>query len=128
MHGTRWYSFKHNSWAVVTDEPRTKRGFYTVEFDKGIFRRYNAERIRYEAAEYVSVDSQLAAQLSPNPIPMAPAQAHAIATLTTDTTWRPSAFDKTNVSSPFKADTRVATVTQRAPRKGILIGLIFEKR
>lgn len=62
MYGTRWYSFKHNSYATVSDEPVTSRGFYTIEFESGIFRRYNAERINREVSDNARVNAQLDAQ------------------------------------------------------------------
>jgi len=67
MHGTRWYSFKHNVWATVTDEPKTKNGYYTIEFDTGFFRRYNAARINAEVKEFNSINKQLEAQGIPAP-------------------------------------------------------------
>lgn len=64
MHGTNWFSFKHNTWATVTNDAVTKRGYYTVEFpETGMFRRYNAERINREVSEHKSIDRQLDAQL-----------------------------------------------------------------
>ena len=62
MIGKRWYSLKHNTWAVVTDEPVTPLGYYTVQFDTGIYRRYNAERIQRELSIFESIDVQLAMQ------------------------------------------------------------------
>jgi len=61
MYGKRWFSFKHNAWAVVTDELQTRHGYYTIEFpDLGIFRRYNAERILREIeAQNTQIDTQL---------------------------------------------------------------------
>jgi len=65
MRGTTWFSIKHNAWAVVTDEPVTERGYYTIEFPNlGIYRRYNAQRIAREIAEQSKgIDLQLAERL-----------------------------------------------------------------
>ena len=75
MVNTSWYSLKHNAWAIVTDEPVTRSGYYTIEFPSlGMYRRYNAERIAREVAEFQSIDAQLAAQGIPaGPIPPNPA-------------------------------------------------------
>ena len=50
MYGTRWFSFKHSEYCEVAPEPISKNGFYTVLFDSGKYRRYNAERIMREVA------------------------------------------------------------------------------
>lgn len=62
--GTRWYSFKHNAWAIVTEEAVTDNGYYTIQFPEvpGMYRRYNEQRIYREIAQQDNIDSQLTAQ------------------------------------------------------------------
>ena len=59
MHGTKWFSFKHNAWAVVTDDAISRHGYYTVSFpDLGIYRRYDEDRSVRECTEHQSIDTQ----------------------------------------------------------------------
>lgn len=117
MHNTKWYSFKHNAWATVTDEPKTKNGYYTVclerqdKYNDGhvvtMYRRYDAERIQTEIAEHKDIDTQISAQTKQ------------VATGTINT------FNNTNVVSNSNA---ISVPREGVARKeGKLIGLIFEK-
>lgn len=66
MYHTKWFSFKHNSWAIVSDEkPVSEKGYYLIKFESGIYRRYNEERINSELAEFYNLNEQLDAQLMP---------------------------------------------------------------
>lgn len=66
MHGTKWFSFKHSAWAVVSDEPMNSNGYYLIEFPsvEGMYRRYSAERIEREVANQKNFSAQLDGQLS----------------------------------------------------------------
>lgn len=59
MIGTKWFSKKHNGWAIVANEPPTARGFYTIKFPElGIYRRYNADRIKRELTNQENVEAE----------------------------------------------------------------------
>lgn len=133
MHNTKWFSFKHNAWAIVTSDPKTKNGFYTVEFPSlGIFRRYNATRIRDEISNQANIDAQLDAQL---------VQTNIEAKIGRGRHTSP-AYTSTPVSAPIANSSNAAVIPHAtllakhwsAPRKpsknsakkeGKLIGLVF---
>lgn len=130
MQGVRWYSLKHNAWANVTDEPKTANGYYTIEFDNGMFRRYNAARIKRELANQPKSfdigDFSQWANAQSGTATARQSVSSGIATPKLD-----AAAPHTQGEAPLYnclslGDT--ATATQRAPRKGVLIGLVFEKR
>lgn len=46
MHGKKFYNFDYECAGIVTDEPLTRRGFYTCYHPaKQIFRRYSSKKI-----------------------------------------------------------------------------------
>ena len=70
MHGTKFFSFKHNAQAEVTNEPETRNGYFTVWFPAlNMYRRYSGSRIRSEMEDQYSVGRQLAEQGIPAPMP-----------------------------------------------------------
>ena len=46
MNGTKLYNPKHASTGYVTNDPITKRGYYTVHYNElGMYRRYSKDKI-----------------------------------------------------------------------------------
>lgn len=115
MTGTRWYSFKHNSYATVSIEPVSKHGYYLIEFDNGLFRRYSAKRIQRECTEHKSIDTQLAMQGIPAmPVTM-PIAVNA-----------PQAASGIIMGIIALGEPITASVAPQRKAAGILIGLVFE--
>jgi hypothetical protein len=119
MYGTRWFSFKHNAWAIVSDEkPMSAKGFYLISLDNGDYRRYNEERIRREVADQRNIDAALESA--------ALADTHVQVARQAKSEFAVELFSAVVGGYTAKGYGVPTKNVSGAKSKGILIGLIFE--